>query len=160
MSVRFEDTLTPGLKELQKRLEAGEHIVKVGLPDDPKLEWATSATTHATGQTLGEVALINEFGSQDGTIPERPAWRMGLAHGAHDFNRLNKINLRLVADGKKSLRQALGELGLMGQSRVQNEILVGEFEPNAPSTVAKKGSSHPLIDTAQEKNSVTFEVVG
>jgi hypothetical protein len=48
----------------------------------------------------------------------------------------------------------------MGASRVKVKILDGDFEPNAPSTIAKKGSSHPLIDTGQEKNSVTWEVIG
>lgn len=155
MSVRWENTLTPALNELKKRLAKGEHMVKVGLPDAPKVGHdGTSAT-----MTLGEVALVNEFGDQAGNIPERPAWRMGLAHGQKDFNRLNKVNLKLVADGRKSLDQALGELGEMGVTRIKTEILDGDFEPNAPSTIARKGSSHPLIDTAQERQSVTWEIV-
>lgn len=156
MSVTWTNTLTPALAEIKKRLASGDHLVKVGLPDDPAL----SSDGQFTDQTLGEVARINEFGTQDGHVPERPAWRMGLAHGQKDFNRLNKINLRLVTEGKKSLRQALDALGLMGAAKVKTEILDGNFEPNAPSTIAQKGSSHPLIDTAQEKNSVTWEVVG
>ena len=156
MSDQWTNTLTPALADLKKRLASGEHMVKVGLPDDPALD----SDGKFSGQTLGEVALINEFGSQDGHVPERPAWRMGLAHGQKDFNRLNAVNLKLVAEGKKTHRQALEELGLMGASRVKVKILDGDFEPNAPSTIAKKGSSHPLIDTGQEKNSVTWEVIG
>lgn len=153
--MHWDDTLTPALEELKKRLEKGEHMVKVGLPDDPKLD--QFGEDH--GQTLGETALVNEFGDQEGNIPERPAWRQGLAHGQHDFNRLNKANLVLVAKGKKSLDQALGELGEMGVARVKTEILDGDFVPNAPATIARKGSSHPLIDTAQERQSVTWEIV-
>jgi hypothetical protein len=155
MSIRWENTLTPAVEELKKRLAEGEHMVKVGLPDDVKLD----TDGKSTAQTLGEVARINEFGSEDGTIPERPAWRMGLAHGQNDFNRLNKANLALVALGKKPLEQALGELGEMGVARVKTEILDGDFTPNAPSTIERKGSSHPLIDTAQERQSVTWEIV-
>lgn len=155
MSVRWEDTLTPALAELKERLAQGEHLVKVGLPDAAKVDH--------DGETevldLGAVALINEFGSEDGRIPERPAWRLGLAHGQQDFNRLNKANLALVAKGRKTLEQALGELGEMGVARVKTEILDGDFEPNAPSTVARKGSSHPLIDTAQTRQSVMWEIV-
>jgi hypothetical protein len=156
VSVSWENTLTPGLEALKKRLAAGEHLVKVGLPSGPKMESDGTAST----KSLEEVALINEFGSQDGHVPERPAWRLGLAHGQEDFNRLNRANLKLVADGKKTLAQALGELGAMGAGRVKTEIDVGDFEPNAPSTIAKKKSSHPLIETTQEKNSVTWEVMG
>jgi hypothetical protein len=151
----WEDTLTPSLEKLQERLSAGEHLVKVGLPDDPAL----TTDGKFSGKTLGETARINEFGSEDGVIPERPAWRMGLAHGQKDFNRLNKANLVLVAAGRKSLEQALGELGAMGAGRVKTEIQDGDFEPNAPSTIARKGSSHPLIDTAQTRQSVTWEVI-
>jgi len=35
MSVKWENTLTPALEQLKKRLAEGEHLVKVGLPDDP-----------------------------------------------------------------------------------------------------------------------------
>lgn len=156
MSVKWEDTLTPALEELKKRLEKGEHLVKVGLPDDPKVD----ADGRALGQlTLGDTARINEFGTEDGRVPERPAWRQGLKGGAPDFNRLNRVNLARVAQGKIPLETALGQLGAMGASKVREEILDGEFTPNAPSTIARKGSSHPLVDTAQEKNSITWEVV-
>jgi len=109
--------------------------------------------------TIGDTALINEFGSQDGTIPERPAWRLGLAHGEKYFNRLNKVNLLKVAKGVMPLEMALGQLGAMGAARVKVEILDGEFTPNAPGTIARKGSSHPLVDTSQTRQSITWEVV-
>jgi hypothetical protein len=150
--MKWDDTLTPALDEIMDRLDDGDHLVKVGLPDDPKVG--------DEQKTLGEVARINEFGSSDGVVPERPAWRRGLAHGASDFNRLNQANLALVVQGKKTIEQALGELGAMGAARVKTEILDGDFIENAPSTVVRKGSSHPLIDTAQEKQSITWEIVG
>ena len=155
MKAQWTDTLTPALEEIQKRLAEDEYLVKVGLPDDPKLD----TDGRPTGLTLGETARINEFGSEDGHVPERPAWRMGLAHGQKEFNRLNELNLHLVAVGKKTVEKALGELGAMGAARVKMEIRDGDFEPNAPSTIARKGSSHPLIDTGQEKQSVTWEIV-
>lgn len=153
--MKWEDSLTPALEEMKRRLAAGEHLVKVGVPDAVKVTKDGKDTT----LDLGEVAAINEFGSKDGRIPERPAWRSGLGHGAKDFNRLNRVNLRLIALGLKTIEQALGELGQMGAGRVKTEIADGDFVENAPSTIAKKGSSHPLIDTGQEKNSVTYLVV-
>jgi hypothetical protein len=155
MSVTWTDTLTPALEAIKKRLATDEYLVKVGLPDDPHL----ADDGKVTGLTLGEAARINEFGSEDGRIPERPAWRMGLAHGQKEFNRLNEVNLHLVALGRKSVDQALGELGAMGAARVKMEIRDGDFVPNAPSTIARKGSSHPLVDTAQTRQSITWEVV-
>lgn len=154
MSVRWENTLTPALDKIKERLSAGEHLVKVGLPDDPALDHDGKPT----GIDLGTAALYNEFGTEE--IPERPAFRLGLAHGVKDLNRLNELNLHLVAMGKKPLLKALQELGLMGVAKVKTELRHGDWVPNAPSTIAKKGSSHPLVDTAQEVNSITFEVIG
>ena len=153
--MKWEDSLTPGLEALQRRLAQGEHLVKIGLPDAAK----ETRDGIESVLDLGGTALVNEFGSQDGRIPERPAWRMALAHGSKDFNRLNAVNLRLIAVGNKTIPQALEELGMMGVAKVKTEIVEGDFVANAPSTIAKKGSSRPLVDTAQEKNSVTYEVV-
>ena len=37
---------------------------------------------------------------------------------------------------------------------VQETIKEGEFSPNAPSTIKKKGSDKPLIDTGHMRQSV------
>lgn len=153
-NIKWEDTLTPTLKQIEKRLAAGEHLAKVGVPDD----MAMDRDGNATSLDLGTVGLMVEFGTEN--APERPAFRHGLARGMKDINRLNELNLRLVVLGKKPLLKALQELGLMGVAKVKQEIKRGEFAPNAPSTIAKKGSSKPWIDTAQFVNSITFEVIG
>lgn len=152
-SIKWEDTLTPTLKQIEERLAAGEHLVKVGVPDDKAMD----RDGKATSLDLGTVGLMVEFGTE--TAPERPAFRHGLARGMKDINRLNELNLHLVMMGKKPLLKALQELGLMGVAKVKMEIHKGDFVPNAPSTIAKKGSSKPWIDTAQFKNSITFQVV-
>ena len=41
---------------------------------------------------------------------------------------------------------------------VQKEIVDGSFEPNAESTIKKKGSDKPLIDTGTMRQSVTYVV--
>ena len=152
--IQWEDTLTPALAKIQERLAEGEHLVKVGVPDDPAL----ASDGSSTDIDLGTVGLYNEFGTE--TSPERPAFRVGLGRGVKDFNHLNELNLHLVAMGKKPLLKALQELGLMGVAKVKVEIRDGDWVPNAPSTIAKKGSSKPLIDTSQFRTSVTFEVIG
>ena len=39
---------------------------------------------------------------------------------------------------------------------IQESITEGAWEPNAPSTVAKKKSSKPLIDTGRMRQSVNY----
>lgn len=156
MSIKWSGDLQRKIKEtLQKNLPNGEQFVKIGLPDVP----ARLQDGSKSELTLGEAAAINEFGSEDGHIPERPAWRQGFKRGKDLFNRLNARNIPRVMRGQMTLHQALGQLGAAGVAAIKTEILDGNFVPNAPSTIEKKGSSHPLIDTAQTRQSISWEIV-
>jgi hypothetical protein len=53
-------------------------------------------------------------------------------------------------------------LGLLGEwfvGRTKAEMKNGSFQALAPSTVKAKGSTKPLVDTGQLRNSVTQKVV-
>ena len=41
---------------------------------------------------------------------------------------------------------------------VQKTIKEGSFVPNAPSTIRKKGSDKPLIDTGRLRQSVNYHI--
>jgi type II secretory pathway component PulF len=59
------------------------------------------------------------------------------------------------------LENALDRLGLWLVGKLQKGIAAGlPVPPLAPATVAKKGSSKPLIDTGQMRSSISHEVVG
>ena len=62
-----------------------------------------------------------------------------------------------LAKGSTS-EKVLDELGVFAKGMLQKEIKNGEFVANAPSTVAKKGSSRPLIDTGLLRQSVNFVI--
>lgn len=60
------------------------------------------------------------------------------------------------------VRNALALLGVIGENVVQKGFETGgygKWEPLSPYTIARKGSSAILIDTAQLRKSVTSEVV-
>ena len=42
--------------------------------------------------------------------------------------------------------------------QVQHQMVEGEFVPNAPSTIRKKGSDKPLIDTGQLRQGVSYKI--
>jgi hypothetical protein len=46
----------------------------------------------------------------------------------------------------------------MGESRVKDEILTGQFAPNAEFTKRKKGSDKPLIEHDKMRAAVTYKV--
>lgn len=113
--------------------------------------------------TVLEVAIWNEFGTEH--IPERSFIRETI--DLHEAEIL-KLEVRLgkaVALGRIDDKQAMGLLGehVVGlmKERIANRGAPKAFEPNAPRTIARKGSSTPLIaHTGQLRNSITYRVDG
>ena len=104
-----------------------------------------------------DVAMINEFGTA--TIPARP-----FVAGAADKYRQDIATVmdglgRKVESGSANADTAMEELGQWYEARQKDHIRSGEFEENAASTIAKKGSSVPLIDNAIMINTVRYEVL-
>ena len=66
---------------------------------------------------------------------------------------------KVLADGGTA-QQALQKIGVFAKGLVQQEIVDGGFAPNAESTVKKKGSDKPLIDSGLMRESVNFVIKG
>jgi hypothetical protein len=70
-----------------------------------------------------------------------------------------KITKAIVL-GAVDVRQGIGMLGAWGAAQVKNTITQTDIPPPlAPSTIAAKGSSKPLVDTGQMLNAITWEVI-
>lgn len=111
--------------------------------------------THSSGLTVADVMLYNEFGTE--RIPERPVIRSTVT-GARFHDLMAKLTWAMVL-GKMGVMQALGILGEAVQSEMKRRIVDKEFEANKQSTIDRKGSSTPLIDTGQLKESLRYERV-
>lgn len=151
MSFRLKDT-DHGYKKMRENLKTASKGggVSVGIHAQ---EGAQSEEGGAA--TVLDVALWNEFGLG---VPERSFIRAWVDENAS----VNKEKLRkamaMVVRGQKTLEQALELIGLNFQGGVQKKIAAGVPPPNAPSTIAQKGSSTPLINKGQMRQSVTFQV--
>lgn len=114
-----------------------------------------------SGLTLVELAAIHEFGTEDGHIPERSFVRRTFYERAATELRemCGKITKAIVL-GAIDVRQGIGMLGAWGAAQVKNTITQTDIPPPlAPSTVAAKGSTKPLVDHGQLLNAITWEVV-
>lgn len=152
-SVRIiKDTKGAGLKALNKRLP-DEGDVWVGVP---------SGATEADGTPIAVIARAHEFGvlGDDGSVrlPERSFLRAGVRKNWPQLKRLNARNLALVARGAMSVQNALGQLGAVAAGGIKQFIRAGDFEPLKPETIARKGSSAILVDTANMEQSITWQV--
>lgn len=134
--------------------KASARKIGVGYPDDGKAE--------ADGTSVAMVAAVHNFGAKikrgekTTVIPERPFLEPAITRNRQQFIALNRVNVLKVLQGKMKIEQALGQLGAMAVGAVQREIKVGEYKELAVSTIKAKGSSKPLIDTAQMMQSTTF----
>lgn len=106
-------------------------------------------------KTLVEIAALHEFGAPSQGIPRRSFLR--------DWLNLNESRVArtlqaIITQG--DWRKGLLRFGAWCVGEVQKRISKGISPANAPSTIQRKGSSKPLIDTGQLRSSIAFAVPG
>jgi hypothetical protein len=144
----IKDTNGAGLDALIKRLDKGEHRVLVGVP---------AGKTEPDGKSTAFVAATVEFGMIG---PERPFLRGGVRAALPQVRRVAASDLSDVARGTKTMGVALDRAGIIGAGSVKAYMAGPNFAPNAPSTIARKGSSQPTVDTASVRQNITHVVEG
>jgi hypothetical protein len=92
------------------------------------------------------------------TIPARPFMRFAAMNFSRDRVKIQKSIAGKLASGKMNSDQALGAIGLVMESYIAKSIKNGPWKPNSASTIAKKGSSKPLIDSAHMLKTVNSKV--
>ena len=107
------------------------------------------------GTDVAEIALYNELGTS--SIPSRPFLRDSVDNHESEINAFFKTSKKSMLAGKDA-EAILKEVGIFMKDLVQGEITDGSFAPNAPSTIARKGSSKPLIDTGKMRQSVNYVI--
>ena len=123
--------------------------VDVGIADD--------AGGYDNGTSIAEVAAFQEFGTS--RIPARPFLKQGLEKNTAKMLKLSAQGVGEICKGG-SADDAFVIIGEGMAQAVKDEIDSGDFTPNAPSTVAKKGHNHPLIDTGAMKDAVSYKIRG
>lgn len=138
-----------GLGEVEKALRDKlqnldtKKVLNVGFFDTAK---------YPDGQGVPLVAFWQEYGTLK--IPKRPFMRNAVAK-----NKVKWVQtFKHFAKGDATTEQILGKVGEIVRGDIVKSIGDTTTPPNAPATIAMKGSSHPLIDTGFMRQSVTFEV--
>lgn len=115
--------------------------VKVGFPD-------------GTDSHVLTKAYSNNYGTD--TIPPRPF--MSNAFRRREMYRLISKYHGFLMRGTMTPEQVGELIGIGAQGIIMEEITVLRDPPNAQSTIDRKGSSNPLIDTGNMRQSVTYKV--
>lgn len=91
-------------------------------------------------------------------IPERALIRKTLDEQESKINEAAVRMVTRVAEGKETVESGLGKVGEFVSSQIRRTIQRGVEPPNAPSTIRRKKSSKPLIDTGLLIRSYTYKV--
>ena len=128
--------------------------VKVGLPA------SVGAKMHDESDlSVAAIGAIHEFGSPARNIPERSFIRTTVQEEQNNIKKLFKKEAEKLMDGEQDVDGMLGIVGAYISAKIKKKITDIKTPPNAEATVEAKGSSNPLIDSGQMRQSVTWEIV-
>lgn len=125
--------------------------------DGENLTNAQVGTFHELGS---KGTSLGRSGAESGAIPERSYIRSTIDEKHGPIARLLERVTRGAIDGKINYKVGLGLAGLKVVAWIKAKIRKGILPPLMPSTIARKGSSKPLIDTGQLIGSLTHAVRG
>lgn len=146
MGLGLSDMTPEGRRYFAALQKLSELEVQVGFQGDQTTEDGTS---------LAEIAAYNELGTS--TIPARPFMKQSFENHEDELRAAcERVNAALASG--RSVEQALDALGVAIKGLVQTEIIDGGFTENAPSTIKKKKSDRPLIDTGTMRQSVNYVI--
>ena len=135
------------LKKLQVRIGVqGGEVHKIRLEDGKEI-W---------GADLVDIAIWNELGT--GRIPARPFLGQTVDQHGAEIQKAAAQLVQKICKGQLDAQSALKQLGVLTVGYVQNQITDGDFGPDAPRTVQRKGSDHPLIDTGQLRQGISYVI--
>lgn len=140
------------LEGLRKRFEkAASKEIAVGFPKG-------KAQAYPDGTSVIEVAARHVFGVG---VPVRDFMSMAKP-GIHEKTKPILVKITQLSGQEQGDDKAVTALqngaGQVAQAEIQQAIIELDDPPNAPSTIAAKGSGNPLIDTGHMKDSVTYVI--
>lgn len=148
MGVKVTDKMTNDGKKFQKMLkELAEMEVRVGFQHGEAAE--------EDGTDICDIAAWNELGTAN--MPSRPFLRKSVDENEGEINDFFQSLKADIVKGK-SAEKILKEIGIFQKDLIQEKIAKGNYAPNAESTIKRKGSSVPLIDSGKMLQSVNYVI--
>lgn len=112
----------------------------------------SAGNTKDGDMTMATLGAVQHFGND--RIPARPFLDLGVASG-------NKEYLQTIQDGIENgltSQQMINQVGILAAGNVKQFITDLRSPENAESTIKRKKSSNPLIDTGNMRASITYTV--
>lgn len=141
-----------GVRGLIERMKAlGKKQVYIGVP-------ASKDSIHEGGINMATLLAVHTLGAPSKGIPQRDALRPPLINNKDKYVQLMATGFaNALADGTDP-NIVYEKIGIVASDDVKAYFLDGSFKELNEATVERKGSSKPLVDTGEMRNSITYEV--
>ena len=150
-------TKEDNFKLLKSRLDSIMNLqVYVGIPEE-------NASRGGEEPTNAELLYIHSNGSELRGLPARPVLEPTIEKNNSNISSLLSEAMKSGLDGDEALlRSGLEKAGLYTATKAQDYFTdpSNGWAENSPTTIRKKGSSQPLIDTGVLRKSITYVVGG
>ena len=153
-------TVKRAANQIKKMIAGFNYVVSteviVGITDETDV-------ARENGLTNSQLLYLHENGVPSHNIPPRPVIKPALKQDEVKGKMKSLLRQGMVAaivhgDLEKA-EQCYEKAGMLGRDACKDYITSGDkLAPNSPITIARKGSSTPLIDTASMLNSITYAV--
>ena len=163
-----------GLESLMRQI-GGDYVARVGIlesqastphykttPVTIGKKQYNKKTSQGSGLTNGAIGVIQEMGSITNNIPARSFLRLPIETKEKDIVKAMGGKTVQSAIENNQIKTVYSLLGVVAESYVKQAFSSGGYGQWAalnPQTIARKGSSAPLIDTGQLRRSITSDVV-
>lgn len=141
-----------GLKGFLERFkEIGKPKVYIGVP-------ASKNGMHDGGVNMATLLAIHVLGAPSRGIPQRDPLRPPLIANAQRYTDLLALGLKNALANGTDPKIVYEKIGIVATNDVKDYFITGNFKALSEKTIKAKGSSKPLIDTGELRNSISYEV--
>ncbi len=142
------------LQSVQKSIKELKKIdVLIGIPQEETDRQEGSVTN-------AELLYIHTNGSPTNNIPPRPVIEPAIQDSKEEGTLIKEAILKALEGDTGGAMAGMEKAGLQGENAAKGWFTnpKNNWAGNSESTIKQKGSSRPLIDTAQLRNSITYVV--
>ena len=141
-----------GLKGFLERFrEIGKPKVYIGVP-------TSKNGMHEGGINMATLLALHVLGAPSRGIPQRDPLRPPLIANAQRYSDLLAIGLKNALANGTDPKLVYEKIGIVATNDVKDYFITGNFKALSEKTIKAKGSSKPLIDTGELRNSISYEV--
>lgn len=146
-----------GYSKLLREVNLHGSVVKVGVLG-PKGQVPKNGVGGETSATVAEIAEYLHEGTA--RMKPRPFIVVWFDENVEENRRFARMLAAERIAGRITYDRSLAMMGAKAVGGIQKRIADGPFEPNHPSTLARKApKTKPLINTGQLRSSIAHEIV-